>query len=146
MSVLLHGCGERGSSRLEDRMEAAGSARLTDEIPAERAVSATLSREEIAEAIKDEATPELRLEIAQDDGRSTIGVTWSRDDLEKLLAQATSDTVVLTFDRDELAQALDDVEAHGLRERAVVFAVAATGLMGAGAGIAAAMPADPGGP
>src|SRR5215212_9932150 len=133
-------------------MEAAGSARLTDDIPAERAVTAIVSREEITDAVHDKgATAELRLEVAQrgaggHEERSTIGITWSRDDLEKLLAQATSDTVVLTFDRDELAKALDDVEAHGMRERAVVFAVAATGLMGAGAGIAAAMPADPGGP
>src|SRR5215216_4731062 len=132
-------------------MEAAGSARLTDDIPAERAVTAIVSREEIAEAVQDEGgTAELRLEVAQrsaggHEERSTIGVTWSRDDLEKLLAQATSDTIVLTFDREELAQALDDVEAHGLRTRAAVFAVAAAGALGAGAGIAAAMPTDPGG-
>src|SRR5215216_4767616 len=132
-------------------MEAAGSARFTDDIPAERAVTATLSRAEIVEAVRDEGeTPELRLEVAQFDPagheeRSTIGVTWSRDDLEKLLAQATSDTVLLTFDRDELAKALDDVEAHGLRQRAVVFAVAAAGVLGAGAGIASAMPTDPAG-
>ena len=127
-------------------MEAAGSARLTDEIPAERAVTAIVSREEIADAVQDEgATAELRLEVAQrgaggHEERSTIGITWSRDDLEKLLAQATSDTVVLTFDRDELAKALDDVEAHGMRERAAVFTVAAIGILGAGAGVAGAMP------
>src|SRR5829696_9987550 len=128
------------------KMEAAGSARLTDEIPAERAVTAIVSREEIADAVQDKgATAELRLEVAQrgaggHEERSTIGITWSRDDLEKLLAQATSDTVVLTFDRDELAKALDDVEAHGMRERAAVFAVAAIGVLGAGAGVAGAMP------
>src|SRR5215213_9428960 len=128
------------------KMEAAGSARLTDDIPAERAVTAIVSREEIADAVQDKgATAELRLEVAQrgaggHEERSTIGITWSRDDLEKLLAQATSDTVVLTFDRDELAKALDDVEAHGMRERAAVFAVAAIGVLGAGAGVAGAMP------
>jgi hypothetical protein len=128
-------------------MEAAGSARLTDEIPAERAVTAIVSREEIVDAVQDEgATAELRLEVAQrgaggHEERSTIGITWARDDLEKLLAQATSETVVLTFDRNELANALDDVEAHGLRERAAVFAVVAVGVLGAGAGVAGAMPA-----
>src|SRR5215217_5519577 len=126
-------------------MEAAGSARFTDAIPAERAISAVVSRDEIAEAVRDEERPELRLEVAQFDPagneeRSTIGVTWSREDLEKLLAQATSDTVVLTFDREELAKALDDVEAHGLRQNAAVFAVAVIGALGTGAGIAAAMP------
>src|SRR5215218_5905561 len=125
-------------------MEAAGSARLTDDIPAERAVTAIVSREEIADAVQDEgATAELRLEVAQrgaggHEERSTIGITWSRDDLEKLLAQATSDTVVLTFDRDDLANALSDVEAHGMRQRVVVFAVAATTALAAGGGVAAA--------
>src|SRR5215218_1194936 len=129
------------------KMEAAGSARLTDEIPAERAVTAIVSREEIADAVQDKgATAELRLEVAQrgaggHEERSTIGITWSRDDLEKLLAQATSDTVVLTFDRDELASALADVEAHGFRQHAAVFTVAAAGILAAGGGVAAAMPA-----
>src|SRR5215208_1447459 len=107
------------------KMEAAGSARLTDDIPAERAVTAIVSREEIADAVQDNgATAELRLEVAQrgaggHEERSTIGITWSRDDL---------------------AKALDDVEAHGMRERAAVFAVAAIGVLGAGAGVAGAMP------
>src|SRR5829696_31523 len=129
------------------KMEAAGSARLTDEIPAERAVTAIVSREEIADAVQDKgATAELRLEVAQrgaggHEERSTIGITWSRDDLEKLLAQATNDTVVLTFDRDDLANALSDVEAHGMRQRVVVFAVAATTVLAAaGGGVASAMP------
>src|SRR5215210_1584687 len=128
-------------------MEAAGSARLAREIPAERAVTAIVSRDEVADAVSDaSATPELQLEVVQRDDsgreeRSTIGVTWSRDDLEKLLAQATSDTVVLTFDRDELASALADVEAHGFRQHAAVFTVAAAGLLAAGGGVAAAMPA-----
>src|SRR5215210_9156827 len=127
-------------------MEAAGSARLAREIPAERAVTAIVSRDEVADAVSDaSATPELQLEVAQRDDsgreeRSTIGITWSRDDLERLLAQATSDTVVLTFDRNDLASALSDVEAHGMRQRAVVFAVAAVGVLGAGAGVAGAMP------
>jgi hypothetical protein len=47
---------------------------------------------------------------------------------------------VLTFDRDELAAVLADVEAHGLRTRAAVFAVAAVGALGSGASIASAMP------
>src|SRR5436190_15000078 len=117
-------------------MDADGSARLTDAIPAERAVTTTIPRSEIADAIGDESTsPELHLEVAQlseggGEERSTVAMTWDRGDLERLLAQATSDSVVLTFDRDELAHALADVEAHGLRTRAVVFAVAVTGALG----------------
>jgi hypothetical protein len=67
-------------------------------------------------------------------------MTWSREDLEGLLKAATGDNVVLTFDRDELAAVLADVEAHGLRTRAAVFAVAAVGALGSGASIASAMP------
>jgi hypothetical protein len=75
-------------------------------------------------------------------------MTWSRDELERLLDLATGNNVVLTFDRDELSQAIGDVEAHGLRERALVFAVAATSAFGTGTAIANAMPAgdDGGGP
>ena len=74
-------------------------------------------------------------------------MTWSRGELERLLEGAQGERVVLTFDSDELSEALSDVEAHGLRERALVFAVVATGALGAGVGIANAMPsADAGGP
>jgi hypothetical protein len=73
-------------------------------------------------------------------------MAWSRDELEDLVGRATGDTVVLTFDRDELANAFADVEAHGLRQKALVFTVAAAGALGSGIGIAnAAQYADVGG-
>jgi hypothetical protein len=128
-------------------MSTLGSATLTEAIPAQRAVAAVVSRDEITAALGDgEREVELSLQIAHaDEGgieeRSTVSMTWSRDELERLLQAATSDRVVLTFDRDELAAALVDVAAHGLRERALVFAVAAAGAIGSSATIANAMPA-----
>jgi hypothetical protein len=125
-------------------MEAEGTARLTDRIPAERAVAASVSRREIRDILQDgDAAPQLVIDVAAGDGseeHGTISINWSREDLERLLESATNDEVVLTFDRNEVAVALgDDVEAHGLRTRAAVFAVAAAGALGSGASIANAM-------
>jgi hypothetical protein len=94
-----------------------------------------------------DAAPELVIDVAAGDGsqeHGTISITWSREDLERLLESATENEVVLTFDRNEVAAALDDdVEAHGLRTRAAVFAVAAAGAaLGSGASIANAMLPD----
>jgi hypothetical protein len=124
-------------------MEAEGTARLTDRIPAERAVAASVSRREIREILQDgDAAPELVIDVAAGDGsqeHGTISITWSREDLKRLLESATENDVVLTFDRNEVAAALDEVEAHGLRTHAAVFAVAAAGALGSGASIANAM-------
>jgi hypothetical protein len=125
-------------------MEVEGTARLTDRIPAERAVAASVSRREIRDILQDgDAAPELVIDVTAGDGsreHSTISITWSREDLERLLQSATENEVVLTFDRNEVAAALDeDFEAHGLRTRAAVFAVAAAGALGTGASIANAM-------
>jgi hypothetical protein len=125
-------------------VEAVGTARLTDRIPAERAVAASIPRREIRDVLQDtEAAPELTLDVVAGDGSNehgAISMTWSREDLERLLEAATGDDVVLTFDRNELAAMLADVEAHGMRTRAAVFAVAAVGALGSGASIASAMP------
>jgi len=123
-------------------MEAVGTAHLTDRIPAERAVAASVSRREIRDVLQEaDATPELTLDVMAGDAsreHGTIAITWSREDLEKLLEGASGNEVVLTFDRNQLTAALDDVEAHGLRTRAAVFAVAAVGALGSGASIASA--------
>ncbi len=127
-------------------METLGAARLAKEIPAQRAVATIVPREEITAVLQDpDADPALYLRISGDgfsesDDSNVIAMSWSRAELEQLLAQATGDQIVLTFDRDELAGALGDVEAHGIRERALVFAVVAAGALGTGVGIANAMP------
>jgi hypothetical protein len=134
-------------------VETLGAARLAKEIPAQRAVATIVPREEITAVLQDpDADPALYLRISgegfsESDDSNVIAMSWSRAELEQLLAQATGDQIVLTFDRDELAGALGDVEAHGIRERALVFAVVAAGALGTGVGIANAMPSgDEGGP
>jgi hypothetical protein len=134
-------------------VETLGAARLAKDIPARRAVAAIIPREEIAAVLRDpESSPELLLRITGDglddsDESNMIAMAWSRDDLAGVLERAAGENVVLTFDRDELSQAIGDVEAHGLRQHALVFAVAATGALGTGAAIANAMPTnDDGGP
>jgi hypothetical protein len=134
-------------------VETLGAARLTKEIPAQRAVATIVPREEITAVLRDpDSDPALYLRVtgegfSESDDSNVIAMSWSRAELEQLLEQATEDQIVLSFDRDELAEALGDVEAHGMRERALVFAVAAAGALGTGVGIANAMPSgDEGGP
>jgi hypothetical protein len=124
-------------------------ARLVDDASfAGRGISTTLPRSELEEAIRaSDRPPELALHLRAADGdEHTLSVAWEREDLERILGRTSGDTVVLTFDRDELAGAFaGDVEAHGLRERALVLAVAAATATGAFAGAAAASPVgDPG--
>jgi hypothetical protein len=105
----------------------------------QRRVGASISRRQITDVLHEpDGAPELVLDLvaAESAEHATISMAWSRDDLEQLLESASGDDVVLVFDRDELTGAFDDVEAHGLRTHAAVFAVAAVGTLGAGASIA----------
>jgi hypothetical protein len=126
-------------------MEALGTARLAEEIPAGRAISTVVPRAAIMEALegRDEA-PELVLDLTKrcdgNEERGSVAIGFTPDDLERLLAEATGDGVILTFDGEDLARAFDDVEAHGFRERALVLAVAAAGAVGTSAAIANAAP------
>jgi hypothetical protein len=125
-------------------METLGTARLIEEIDPRRAVAVTVPREEIETILRDpEAQPELQLHLRGGEEPSRINMEWSRDELEELFDRAGGDSVFLTFDRDELVDAFSDVEAHGLRQKALIFTVAATSAVGTGAGIAnAAIPAN----
>ena len=128
-------------------METLGTVRLTSEVDPRRAVVTSVAREEIATILRDpDAQPELQLEVRAGEELGWINMAWSRGELEDLVARGTDDAVVLTFDRDELANVFADVEAHGLRQKALVFTVAAAGALGSGVGIAnAAQFADAGG-
>lgn len=92
-----------------------------------------VSREEIGAAARaKDGPPELILDVTRfSDGEPaetrTVAVAWERTDLEELLRQSSGERVILTFDGQALREAMEaDVEAHGLRERAVILAVAAT--------------------
>ena len=98
-----------------------------DDLDAElAAITATISRAEVEEALGAAEPPELFLELMRDgDERFEVSVAWRRDDLERLLDQAEGDAIRLMFERNGLERAVDDVEVHGLRDRALVLTVAA---------------------
>jgi hypothetical protein len=134
-------------------MEVRSTAKLVDPTTLDESlgITTTLPRSEVEEALRSEdGDAELFLDVARiRDGEreeSTVSVSWKRDDLEKLLKAATGDRVLLTFDRTELAEALEgpDVEAQGLREKALVLTVAAATAIGA-AGTASAQATTEGG-
>jgi hypothetical protein len=104
-------------------------------------LSTTISRTSVEEALRLEEPPELVLDVTGPIGERSIAVSWKRDDLERLLREATGDSIRLTFDRAALEQAFadDDVEAHGLKQKAAILAVAVAAAAGV-AGGASAMP------
>jgi hypothetical protein len=118
--------------------------RLADGAPFDvstRGLAATILRADIEEAVRSGDGPaELVLDVRRGQGADvqahTIAVEWSPADLEQLLSEGDAEEVTIAFDRDEMAAAIDaeaDVEAHGLREKALVLtAVAVTGLSAAG--------------
>jgi hypothetical protein len=108
------------------------------------AVTATVPREEVAEALTSEPPAELVLEVwrAADAGgieKHKVNVAWKREDLESLLANLDGDAIAFSFDRNELERAIDnpEVEGHGLREAAVVLSIAAAAAAGASSASAA---------
>jgi hypothetical protein len=123
--------------------ETSGSATLVESAPEIEAqgMTTTLPRAEVEEALRSEDGPiELFLDVLRptDDEARTIRVAWDHDDLERILEASSGETVTLAFDRQELERAFDDVEGHGLRERALVLSVAvATAAAGASAAGAA---------
>jgi hypothetical protein len=125
--------------------------RLAESAPfdvASRGVTATLRRSDIQEAARSGAGPaELVLDVRRGQGADveahSIAVEWSPADLERLLGDREADEVTIAFDRVEMAEAIDaeaDVEAHGLREKALVLTVVAVSAAST-AGVAQARPA-----
>jgi hypothetical protein len=122
-------------------------AALVSPLAVDDGLTTSVSREEVQQALEPEDSPlELILDVTRfSDGEPgetrSFAVAWERNDLEELLRETEGDRVILTFDRETLAQAMEaDVEAHGLREKVLVLAVAATAATGAAAGSAAAEP------
>jgi hypothetical protein len=121
--------------------EARDRVRLVDasEIGA-REIQATVPRAEIEDVLRSkDGEPELVLDVTRggEAEPNTLRLAWDPAELEALLRKADGDNVTFAFNGAELEQALADVEAHGLREAAVVVAVAAT-TAAAGAGVAQA--------
>jgi hypothetical protein len=124
--------------------ELAARAVLVPAPDVEGGVTTSVPRSQIEEALGQNETPiELILDVTRfSKGESvdtrSVAISWEPDELERLLRQADGDEVILTFDREALQQAVDaDVEAHGIREKALVLAVAATAAAGGGAAASA---------
>jgi hypothetical protein len=103
-----------------------------------------VSRDEVKRAIQGSNGPlELVLDVTRfEDGEAAetrkVAVAWERTDLEQLLGQTEGEQVLLTFDGKALRDAFEsDVEAHGIREKALVLAVAGAAVAGITAGTAA---------
>ena len=124
--------------------------RLAEAAPfdvSDRGVTATLLRADIEAARSGAGPAELVLDVRRGQGADVeahmIAVEWSPADLERLLEEGEAEEVTIAFDRDEMAMVIDaeaDVEAHGLREKAIVLTVVAVTGMST-AGVAQARPA-----
>jgi hypothetical protein len=127
-------------------VEEHAQASMVSEADLHGGLATTISRTAVEEALRLEEPPELVLDVTGPAGERSIAVSWKRDDLERLLSEATGDTIQLTFDRAALESAFadDDVEAHGLKQKAAILAVAVAAAAGV-AGGASAMPMGTGG-
>ncbi len=97
------------------------------------AIGTVVTRAEIAEAAAGSEFPAtflLDLDRVEADGaevvaHAKVAIDWDQETLEQILAATPDNEVQLWFDERELTRAFDDdVEAHGLRQRAAVLAVA----------------------
>lgn len=113
-----------------------------------------IPRGEMEEVLRAEDGPfELVLDVTRfSEGEPAetrnIAVAWERADLEQLLSRTQGDRVLLTFSGRALADAMSaDVEAHRLRDKVLVLAVAATTAAGLAANAQARVdaPSDGGG-
>lgn len=115
------------------------------DVDATSRLKVTLPRYEVEAALAETEQPELVLDVLRGVGpdrdaeRHSISVAWDPGDIEKLLKETPGDAITFAFDPDEIERLIDyDVEAHGLREKALVLSVAvgvaATSATGAMAG------------
>jgi hypothetical protein len=109
-------------------------AQLVGDEPAPGAIGTVIPRAEFAEAAARGEFPatlflELeRVESGAGEGTASarLAVEWDEISLDQVLASTEDEEIALWFEERELARAFDDVEGHGLRERAAVLAIAVT--------------------
>lgn len=93
------------------------------------AATVTVGRDEIEEALASDAPLELILSVGRDATKpQDVRVAWQRSDLETVLAGADAGGVTFSFDRAELARALEqpDFEGHGIREMVLLTVATAS--------------------
>lgn len=117
------------------------------------AVGTVVTRDEIAEtAARGEFPATLLLDLDRvetaDGGEvmahARVAVEWDENTLDQLLASTEDTEIALWFDGRELARAFDEqeVEGHGLRQRAAVVAVAVVAAGASAAPAFARIPAE----
>ena len=114
------------------------------------AIGTVFSRAEIAETAAGAEFPAtLLLELDRVEAGGTaqarVAVDWDQESLEQLLASTDDQQIELWFDERELALAFDDVEGHGLRQKAAVLAVAVAAAGVSSSPAFARMVSEPGG-
>ncbi len=88
-------------------------------------IGTVVTRAEVMEAAAGTEFPAtLLLDLDRAEAQARVAVDWDRETLEQLLASTEDDEIGLWFNERELAVAFDDVEGHGIREKAAVLAVA----------------------
>ena len=110
------------------------------------ALTTTVTRAEVEEALSSPEPPEFFLELLRNgDEQFQVSIAWERDDLERLLGETTEGPEIgLIFERDRLERAIDeDVAGHGLRERALVLTVAAASAAAAATSVSTATAQHP---
>ena len=126
-------------ARLSERSAAAPIARPA--LPIRRAAA--------EEALREGDGPvELTFDVVRVGGATeAISMILERADLEQTLQSAEGEELALVFDPDELERAIEsaDVEAQGLREKALVITVAAATAAAGFAGAASAQTLSDGG-
>jgi hypothetical protein len=114
-------------------------------------IGTVFARAEIAEAAAGTEFPAtllLDLDRVEPDGgdtRATVAVDWDQETLEQLLASTEDQEIELWFDERELSLAFDDVEGHGIREKAAVLAVGVVAAAAASSPAYARMASEPSG-
>jgi hypothetical protein len=96
------------------------------------AIGTVISRDEVATAARGEFPATLLIELDRVEAanghevtaHAQVAVDWDEDTLNQVLAATDDEEIALWFDERELAQAFDEVEGHGLRQRAAVLAIA----------------------
>jgi len=98
------------------------------------AIGTVISRAEVAEtAARGEFPATLLLDLDRVEtteagevtAHASVAVEWDEDTLQQLLTTTEDEEIALWFDGDALAPAFEDVEAHGLREKAALLVVVA---------------------
>ena len=102
-------------------------------------IAATLPREDIEEALRMPEPKELFLDIdRRSDGdveAHTLRLAWTDDQLNELLRDTSGDDITLFLDAGELERALadEDIEAHGMKDKAAAVLTVAAVAAGAAA-------------